>query len=106
MDSISCSIRARSSSSAGEEAHHHAVGAERRKLEPGHLAEEGVGELDQDPRAVAGGGVRTLGAAVLQVHERRDRALDGLAGDPAVEPGEARHAAAVVFMSSPIQAVS
>ncbi len=62
----------------GQEAHGDAVAAELGQLDARLRAEELVGELDEDARAVAGVGVRSLGAAVLQAVEREQAALDDL----------------------------
>ena len=61
------------------------------------FAEERVGELDEDSRAVAGARVRAGGAAMLEVRERLERALERLVRRRAVEPCDERDAARVVL---------
>ncbi len=60
-------------------------------------AQEAVGELDQDPGAVAGARVGARGAAVLEVVERRQRQVDDVVARLAVEAGDAGDAATVVL---------
>jgi len=59
---------------ARQEADPHAVAAHVGQVERHLGAQERVGQLDQDARAVAGVRVGTLGAAVLEVLERPQRA--------------------------------
>ena len=68
-------------------------------------AEERIGELEQDPGAVAGGRVGTLGAAMLEVRERGQRAHDRLVAACPVEPGDERDAAGVVLERGIVEAV-
>ena len=58
-------------------AHAHAVAAGRRELDARRgAAQEGVGDLQQDPGAVTGVGIGALGAAMLEVLQRVERLLD------------------------------
>ena len=54
-------------------------------------------ELDEDARAVAGVGVRALGAAVLQAVEREQAALHHLVRSGAPQARDERDAAGVVL---------
>jgi len=91
----------------GEKEHPRGVLAARRKVEPvsrAHLAEEGVGDLEEEAGAVAGRLVAPQGAAVLQVDEDPDPLLDhGVQGN-AVDPGNEPDAAAVVVVPRIVQA--
>ncbi len=82
----------------GQEADCDAVAAERRQLLVEHSAEERVGHLDQDPGAVAGQAVGAGGAAVLEVRERGERALDRLVRRLGVEVRDEGDAARVVLV--------
>ena len=81
-----------------QEADRDAVAAERRQLRVEHAAEERVGKLHQDPRAVAGQAVRPGGAAVLEVRERGEGAHDRLVRGDGVEMRDERDAARVVLV--------
>ena len=91
----------------GKEEHPRGVLAARREVEPvprAHLAEENVGDLEEEAGAVAGGLVAPQGAAVLQVDQDPDPLLDdGVQGD-AVDPGDEPDAAAVVVVLRVVQA--
>jgi hypothetical protein len=89
----------------GEEADPHAVLARGRQLEPAGHPEESVGDLDEDPGAVAGFGVGALGAAVLEVVQRRQRLVDHVVARLVVEPGDHRDAAGVVLVGGVVQTV-
>ncbi len=80
-----------------QEAHADAVPAERRQLEVHGVAQERVGELRQDPGAVAGVRVCPGGATVLHVGEHGERAGDRLVTLRAVEPRDEADAARVVL---------
>ena len=67
-------------------------------------AEERVRKLQRHARAVAAAGVGALGAAVLEVGERRQRAHDRLVARDAVEPGDERDAAGVVLVRRVVEA--
>jgi hypothetical protein len=91
----------------GEEEHPRGVLAARRKVEPvtrAHLAEEGVGDLEEEAGAVAGGLVAPQGAPVLQVDEDPDPLLDHDVKGNAVDPGDESDAAAVVVVLRVVQA--
>jgi hypothetical protein len=62
-----------------------------------------VWDLHEDPGAVAGLGVCSCGAAMLEILERRQRAIDGLVRLPAIEPGDERDAARIVLERSVVQ---
>jgi hypothetical protein len=51
----------------GQERHADGVPSDGRQLEPGHRAQERVGDLRDDPCAVAGARIRPHRAAVLEV---------------------------------------
>jgi hypothetical protein len=59
--------------------------------------EERVGDLDEDPGAVAGVRVGALCPAVLKVRHRAQRPLHRLVRGNAVQPGDERHTAGVVL---------
>ncbi len=84
--------------------HADAVAAGRGQLEVHDAAEERVGQLGEDARAVAGADVGALGAAVLEVVERRERVHDDLVRRLVVQPGDHRDAAGVVLVAGVVQA--
>ncbi len=69
----------------------------------GARAEELVGELDQDARAVAGVRVRSRGSAVLEQVQGRDAALDHLVDRLAVEARKARDATPIVLVGRVVE---
>ena len=87
-----------------QEADRDAVLAGRRQLGVDHAAEEFVGQLDQDPGAVARPRVGAGGAAVLEVLERPDRAHDGLVARDAVELRDRADPAGVVLVGRVVEA--
>ena len=90
---------------ARQEAHGDAVSARRRQLEVDDLAEERVRDLDEDARAVAGADVGALRAAVLQVVQRRERAVDDAVVGLVVQPRDHGDATGVVLVAGVVQAV-
>jgi hypothetical protein len=80
-----------------EEAHCDAVGTGRGQRHARNLAEKRVRDLHEDPRAVAGLGICSGGAAVLEVLERGQRAIDGLVRLSTVEPRDEGNAAGIVL---------
>ena len=97
----SSSQRSRSARLARQERHADGVVARCRQVElellAHHPAQERVGELEQDPGAVAGLGIGAARAAVIHVPERLDAGRDDLARPRAVEPDHRREAARVVL---------
>ena len=89
---------------ARQEADADAVGAGRREVLLDDSTDEVVGQLEQDPGAVAGVRVGARGAAMLEVLERDDRALHGLVRRHAVELGDHRDAAGVVLVGRVVEA--
>ena len=79
------------------------VGAFRRQLEVHDGPEEGIGDLDQDARAVTGVRLGTGSTAVLQVHQRGDRLFDDVTALAAVHVDDERDAARVVFESGIVE---
>ena len=69
-------------------------------------AQELVGHLQQDARAVAGVRFGALGTAVLQVHQGRDGLVDDVAAAAAVHVRDHRHAARVVLERGVVQPVA
>ena len=67
--------------------------------------EEGVGELGQDPRPVAGLLLRAPGAAVVEVQEDLDAQADDLVGLDVVEVGDEADAAGVVLEAGIVEPV-
>ena len=67
------------------------------QVEVDNGSEERVGHLDQDPRAVAGVGLRTQCAAVLELTERADAGGDDVVRRTALQVCDEVHAARVVF---------
>jgi hypothetical protein len=94
----------------GEEAHRnrHPVGLGQLVLGepelPRPVADELVGDLDQDAGAVAGARVRSLGSTVLEVVESRERPLDHLVDRHVVEPRHAGDAAGVMLRGGVVEA--
>ena len=66
----------------------------------------GIGDLDEDPGAVAGFGVRAGGAAVLEVREGCQRADDRLVRGRAVEARDECDAARVVLVRGVVEAAT
>ena len=62
------------------------------------VREQLVGDLDQDPRAVAGVVLAAAGAAMVQVHQRRQAVADQLVGFPPLQVDDEPHAATVVLV--------
>ena len=87
-----------------QEADGHAVAARLGQLEAGLGAEEGVGELDQDARAVPGVGVGALGSAVLEALERVQRPGHDLVRSGRADPCDEGDAAGVVLVARVVQA--
>ena len=82
-----------------------AVAAGRWQLDArGRRAQERVGHLHQDPRAVARVRVGSLGATVLEVLERIECLLHDGVGRVAPELGDERDAAGVVFVGGVVEA--
>ena len=80
-----------------QEAHGDAVAPGGRQLEADGGAQERIGELDEDPRAVSRLRVRAGSAAMLQVLERAQRLRDRLVTSRAVEARDECHTAGVVL---------
>jgi hypothetical protein len=92
----------------GQEDHAHAVFAGRRQHHAllGHfLAIQRVGNLDQDTGAVPHELVSTHCAAVIQVFEDLERALNDLVGLVTLDMRHKTHTAGVVFVGTAIQTV-
>jgi hypothetical protein len=90
-----------------EKDHPRGILAARRKVEPvprAHLAEEGIGDLEQEAGAVAGGFVSPQGAAVFEVDEDPDPLPDDEMLGNAVDPRDEPDAAAVVVVPRVVQA--
>ena len=68
------------------------------------LAEEAVRQLKEHARAVAGVLLQTLAAAVLQVHENRQRVVEGLMAANAVQVRDGTDAAGVVLVGLAVEA--
>ena len=66
-------------------------------------AQELIGNLQQDARAVAGVRFSALGTAVLQVHQGRDGLVDDVAAAATVHVGHHRHTARVVLERGVVQ---
>ncbi len=88
-----------------EEAHADPVLAGRRQLDAGDGAQERVGELDEDARAVARADVGALGPAVLEVVQRLERAADDLVGLLVVQARHHGDAAGVVLEPGVVEAL-
>jgi hypothetical protein len=73
---------------------------------PGLVPEEPVGELEEDPGAVAGLRVGAGGAAVLEVREGAQRAADRLVRGAGVEAGDEGDAARVVLVGRVVEPLS
>ena len=83
----------------------HAVFAGRRQRRRRHLAQEGVGDLNQDARAVAGVHLAPARAAVLQVLEDLKRLLKDRVRFAAFDVDDETDAAGVVLVARVVQAV-
>jgi hypothetical protein len=81
-----------------QETHDHAVATGLRQLERSHRTQQAVGHLHGDARAVARSRISAFAAAMLQVTERRQRALDGLMSGHAAEARDQRHATTIVLV--------
>ena len=79
------------------------VAARLGQLEVDHGAQELVGNLKQDARAVAGVRFGALGAAVLHVQQRRDGLVDDVAAATAVHVGDHRDTTRVVLVGGVVQ---
>ena len=67
--------------------------------------EELVGNLDQDPRTIAGVVLAAAGATVIQVHKRRQSIPDQLMRFPPLQVDDEPHPATVMFVARIIQAL-
>jgi hypothetical protein len=93
---------------AGQERGADGVGAGRREREAerlGLVAEEPVGDAEQDARAVTRVGLGPGGTTVLEVAQRRDRLLDDVVAGNAGQGGDEGDTARVVLVSSVVQAL-
>ena len=83
----------------------HAVFAGRRQRRRRHLAQKGVGDLNQDACAVAGVRLAPARAAVLQVLEDLQRLLQDRVRPAALDVDDEADAAGVVLVARVVQAV-
>ena len=87
---------------SGRKEHHpHAVFPFRRQVDSQgrcHLAEEFVGHLDQESRAVAGLRIASASPAVAKVDQDLKPLFNYLVGFPALDVGYDTHPAAIVFV--------
>jgi len=81
-----------------QEADADAVGAGGRQLGADDRAHQLVGQLEQDPRAVARVGVCARRSAMFEVRQRHDGTADGLVRRLAVQARDERDAAGVVLV--------
>ena len=86
-----------------QEAHQHPVLARLRQLEVHDGAQQLVGHLHEDPRAVARARVGAVGAAVLEVLQGRDRFLDDLVRRAVVQARDHAHAARIVLEAGVVE---
>ena len=89
----------------GEEGDADGVGAGLGQLEAGGLAEEGVGDLGEDARAVAGVGLGAGGAAVFQVPQNGECLVDQRVARLTGERGHEADAAGVVLVARVVEAL-
>ena len=75
-----------------------------RQREGRHLAEEPIGDLQQDARAVAGVGLAAARAAVPQVHQHLQRLLHDRVGTPSLDVHDEADAAGVVLVPGIVEA--
>ena len=68
-------------------------------------AKEGVGDLEEDARAVAGFGVTAYGAAMLEVLEEQERAAHDVMRPRAPQMRDESHAAPVVLVGRVVQSL-
>ena len=93
---------------ARHEAHGDAVAAGFRQLEAllgGPVTEQGVGDLDQAAGAVTHQRIGAHGAAVVQVDQDLQAALDDLVGFAALEVDHKAHAARVLLVTRIIESL-
>ena len=83
-----------------------AFGGQREPERGGHLPEEPVGDLNQDARAVAGVGLAAAGAAVQQIDQQLQSALDDRMRAPPLDVGDEADAAGVMLVPRVVEAVS
>ena len=81
-----------------------AVGASGRQLEVGHLAQEGVGDLDEDAGAVAGVDLGAGCASMVEVAEGAERGIDDVPALRARYVNNKSDAAGIVLEAGVIQA--
>ncbi|CAB4827496.1 unannotated protein [freshwater metagenome] len=81
----------------GQECHSDCVGTRRRQVEGKHSAQEGVGNLDEDPGAVTGVLLGAGGPAVLEVAQRGQTLCHDVVRANALQVGHERHAAGVAL---------
>ena len=67
------------------------------------LAEEAVGHLEKHAGAVAGVALKPLAASVLEVHQHRERVVEGLVAPLPLEVGDGADAAGIVLVFASIQ---
>ena len=89
----------------GQEHRAHGVGARCGQLDVEHLAEEGVGDLQENARAVAGAGVAADGAAVLEGPQRDQRLVHDLVAGLSVQGGDHGQAAGVLLLVRAVEAL-
>ena len=89
---------------AGQEADGDAVAAALGQLEVHAAAQQRVGHLHEHPGAVARGRIGAGGAAVLEVGDHGDAALNHLVGGPAVQARDERDATGVVLVAGVVEA--
>ncbi len=90
----------------GQEAHGHGVLAHRRQIDLlglGPVAQQAVGDLNQNPGAVAHQGVRAHGAAMVQIDQDLQTAGHDLMGFATLDIGHEPHAARIVFVARVVQ---
>ena len=90
----------------GQEGNSGDVLAWRWKRETGHVPVEPVGDLDQDPGAVAGVDIGPLGPAVLQIAERANGLRHDLVCGRARHVAHERDSAGVVFIARIIETLA
>ncbi len=69
-------------------------------------AQEAIGDLDEDPRSVAGVGLGAGGATVVEVGQRREGGVDELAAGHALQVGDEGDTTRVVLEAGVVQAVA
>ena len=90
----------------GKKGNADSVVADGRQGRPGDGAQEPVGHLDENARAVTRVGLGTRGTSVFHVAQRTDAHLDQFVAGDTLDVGHERHTTCVVFETGVVETVS